>query len=169
MDADFDPQSVVTSNLSVSDKIRRLSAAGYSRRQIADLVARSYQQVRQVLVEDERRAGRRMAAHSGPDLARPAGGVAEAPVTFGGIYRLDVEDGGVVRLPPAVLAALQVSTGSVLISELGEDRLTLLSTGAAWRKVQDLVASLDLAPERLLSDELIAERRQEAAREDAGE
>lgn len=82
---------------------------------------------------------------------------------------LVVEEDGVVRLPPAVQAALQVSPGSVVISELSEDRLTLLSTGAAWRKVQELVASLNLEPGRLLSDELIAERRREAAREDAGE
>jgi len=169
MDATFDPQCVVASNLSVSDKIRRLAAAGLSRSQIAALVDRSYQQVRQVLVEDERRAGRR--ASTPPPLGEQpsAAGVAEGPAAFGGIYRLVLEEGGVIRLPPEIQATLQVSPGSVLIAELAEDRLTLLSTRAAWRKVQDLVASMNLAPGRLGSEELIAERRREAAREETGD
>ena len=166
MDASFDPQAIVASNLSISEKIRRLAAAGFTRGQIAKLIDRSYQQVRQVLVEDERRAARQA---SGAPQSMAAAGVAEAPTTFGGIYRLEIEENGVVRLPPAVMAALQVTTGSILISELGEDRLTLLSPRAAWRKVQDLVASMNIPPDRLLSEELIADRRAEAAREDAGE
>jgi hypothetical protein len=168
----IDIGAIVNSALSVSDKIRRLAAAGYSRRQIADLVGRSYQQVRQVLVEDERRAGLRSTAQHTP-AARPAsdpssGGVAEPGVKFGGIYRLDVEDGGVVRLPPAVQTVLGASPGGVLIAELADDRLIVLSTEAAWRQVKDLVRSFGIDPERRLSDELIAERRLEAAREDAG-
>jgi hypothetical protein len=174
--ADFDPDTVVASSATISDKIRQLAAAGYSRSQIAELIGRSYQQVRQVLIEDERRAGRRTpaapAAPAAPvapaaPLATPAlgPGVAEPSGQFGGLFRLEVEEGGVVRLPPAVLAALSVSAGSVLISELCADHLTVLSPRAAMAKVDALMAPFKWAGGPMASEELIAERRAEAARD----
>ena len=170
MDAQLDAQSVVASGASISDKIRQLAAAGYSRSQIATLIDRSYQQVRQVLVEDERRAGRRRPAESrsSPAPLTPNAGVSEAPAVFGGLFRLQVEDGGVVRLPPQLLAALQVAPGSVLISELHDDHLTVLSPRAAMAKVDALMAPFKWTGGPMASEELIAERRAEAERDTNG-
>ena len=42
----------------------------------------------------------------------------------------------------------------------------LLSTRAAWKRVQAMLAPYNTDPTRLASEELIAERRAEVARED---
>lgn len=161
-DSSFDPAEVVNGSQTISDKIRQLHARGYSRRQIADLIGRSYQQVRQVLVEDERRAARRPAP-AAPDRARPPG-LAEADTAFiGGLYRLEVEADGVLRLPPALRQALDARAGSILVGQLEDDRLVILSSRAAARRAQSLVLSLNLDPDRRLSEELIEDRRREAA------
>lgn len=169
MNAESDAQRVVASNASISDKIRQLAAAGYSRRQIADLIGRSYQQVRQVLIEDERRAGRRRPADNA-DPVEPARhpGAAEPSAPFGGLFRLEVERDGIVRLPPAVLTALKVSAGSVLICELHTDQLTVLSPRAAMARVDALMAPFRWTGGPLASDQLIAERRAEVAAESDG-
>lgn len=168
--AEFDPSEILKSALTISDKVRKLNAQGYTRRQIADLVDRSYQQVRQILVDDDRRAGRRSpAASPQPALASgtPGSGMAEpSAAIFRGVYRLDVDGDGAVRLPPEVQQVLGVRPGGILISELGEDRLVILSGRAAAQKARALVAGLGIDPSRILSEELIAERRAEAARDD---
>ena len=160
-------KAIVASDRSISDKIRALALDGWSRSEIAGLVGRSYQQVRQVLVEDERRAGRSAAspAPAGPAQGAPAPGVAEESRPFGAVWRLQLEADGRVRLPGAVQAALNVRPGSVLICELDGDSLLMLGPRAAWERVRSRL-NLPPASERDLVAELIAERRAEAARED---
>ena len=121
----------------------------------------------QVLVEDERRAGRSAAspAPAGPAQGAPAPGVAEESRPFGAVWRLQLEADGRVRLPGAVQAALNVRPGSVLICELDGDSLLMLGPRAAWERVRSRL-NLPPASERDLVAELIAERRAEAARED---
>lgn len=70
---------------SISDRIRALAAQGRSRAEIARLVDRSYQQVRQVLVGDEARARR---------LARPETGQAPGAARMAdrAIAQVDVSD-----------------------------------------------------------------------------
>jgi transcriptional regulator with XRE-family HTH domain len=148
--------------MTVADDIRALAAQGLSRAEIARRLGKSYQHVRNVLEGDKLQAA---AKHSTAGEASPGLGVAEPPATFGRTYRLNVEEGGVVRLPPEVLAALGTGVGGVLISDLEDDRLVILSNRAAWRRVQDRVASLGLDKGPSVVDELIAERRAEAARE----
>jgi hypothetical protein len=160
--ASFDPRSIVESELSLSDKIRRLNAAGLNRSEIAKLIDRSYQQVRQVLVEDERRGQRRQAAAPVPSAHA---GVREPGATFAGVVRLTVEPGGVVRLPPEMRSVLGARDGGVLIVELGEDRATILSARAAMAKIDALISSLNIDSTRMLSEELIAERRAENLRD----
>jgi hypothetical protein len=162
IDAPFEPQAIVASDLSVSDKIRRLSAMGLSRGEIAKLLERSYQQVRQVLVEDERRALRRQ--YTAPPPASRVK-VEERPSTFPGVVRLEVEPGGVLRMPPDMQKILGAREGGVLIVELGEDRATILSARAAMAKIDALIATLNIDRDRLLSEELIAERRAENLRD----
>jgi hypothetical protein len=174
----IEAMKVAASDASVSNKIRALDAAGYPRAEIAKLLSKRYQHVRNVLEGDKLRvpptggpsaglaeSGRQFSrSQSSPDATKET----EAPSVSGGLYRLEVEEGGVVRLPPAVLAALKTSTGGVLISELGEDRLTLLSPHAAMAKVDALLAPFRWRGGPFVSDDLIAERRSEAARDANG-
>ena len=164
--ADLDPDSanILASELSISDKIRRLAALGHSRSRIADLVGRSSQQVRQVLVEDERRA--RRGTHAGPsEPITPAPGVAESQQAFGEVVRLRLEPDGVLRLAPEVLRALKAGASGVLIGEVREEGLMIFTPAAALEKARSLFRRLNIDPSRDLVEELIAERRAEAARE----
>ena len=161
-------KAIVASDRTISDKIRALAGDGWSRSEIADLVHRSYQQVRQVLVEDERRAAR---AFGPPPFVQPdvdassSDGMAEEALRFGAVWRLRLEPDGAVRLPSAVQAALGVRPGGVLICELEGDCLRILGPRAAWERVRARL-KLPAASERDLVAELIAERRAEAAREE---
>ena len=59
--------------INISDRIRALAAAGSSRAEIARVVDRSYQQVRQVLVADEARARRSAPPETAVEQLRMAG------------------------------------------------------------------------------------------------
>jgi predicted transcriptional regulator len=152
---------LVESGLGVSDKIRALAAAGLPRAEIARALGKRYQHVRNVLEADKLHPPRTV-----PAVEAPPAGVEESGKTFGGSYRLSLEAGGVVRLAPELLAALQVRPGSVIIAEIQEDGLKLFSSRAAWDRVAALVRDLGIDPKRDLVAELLAERRAEAARDD---
>lgn len=149
----------------ISDRIRAFHAQGHTRSEIAKLVDRSYQQVRQVLMEDARRAsGGRSPSQAIPTPSN-AQGVSEPSATFGGVHRLNVQPDGSVRLPPEVQAVLGVRPGGVLIAELSEDRLVILNGRAAMARIDAIMAPFRIQGGPLVSEELIAERRAEAARE----
>lgn len=142
---------IATSQATVADKIRALDAAGYPRAEIAKMLGKRYQHVRNVLEADK--------LQRSPTSPPPeAPGVAEPSSAFGGVHRLSIGSDGAVRLPPEVMAALDLRPGGVLISHLEPDRLVILSTKAAWRRVQELAAPY-ATPGRLASEELIEERR----------
>jgi hypothetical protein len=144
--------------MSVSDKIRALDQAGYPRTEIARVLGKRYQHVRNVLEADKLHPPR---ARQGAASQRQPASVQEAPRPYEGALRLVVEPGGVIRLPPEAQAVLGVREGGVVVAEVGEDRLTLLSGRAAMAKVEALVASLNIDPARILSEELVAARRAE--------
>ena len=146
-----------------ADKIRALDAAGHTRAQIHKLLGKRYQHVRNVLEGDK--LGRRSAAQI-RDTADREVGVKESGAIFEGIHRLEVGSGGTVRLPQAVQDALGARSGGVLIGELQADRFVILSGRAAALKARALIQGLGLNPERMLSEELIAERRAESARDE---
>jgi bifunctional DNA-binding transcriptional regulator/antitoxin component of YhaV-PrlF toxin-antitoxin module len=148
--------------MTVADDIRALAAQGLRRAEIARRLGKSYQHVRNVLEGDKLRAAARSTQ---TDEASPGPGVAEPSATFGRTLRLNVEEGGVVRLPPEMRSVLGARDGGVLIVELGEDRATILSGRAAMAKIQAMVSSLNIDPNRVLSEELIAERRAENLRD----
>jgi bifunctional DNA-binding transcriptional regulator/antitoxin component of YhaV-PrlF toxin-antitoxin module len=147
--------------MTVADEIRALAAQGLSRAEIARRLGKSYQHVRNVLEGDRLQA----AAKLSTEEASQWPGVAEPSATFGRTLRLNVEEGGVVRLPPEMRSVLGARDGGVLIVELGEDRATILSARAAMAKIRALVSSLNIDPKRVLSEELIAERRAENLRD----
>ena len=152
--------AVVGSNLSVSDKIRALAAAGHARADIARLLGKRYQHVRNVLEAD------RVAAQPAPAVRDATPGVEEPSRLFAAGHRLAVEPGGMVRLPPDLLTALQAKPGSVVIAEVQDDGVHLFSNAAAWDRVRAMVRQIGIDPKRDLVAELLAERRAEVARDD---
>lgn len=160
----IDPAVVASSSLSVSDKIRRLAAAGYSRRQIADLVERSYQQVRQVLVEDERRAKRRGQAPQG--VSEGPAPAPSPPAAEVGIYRFPIGAAGEIVLPEVLEKALGLYRGGIVVAEFDGERLVIMSSSAALEQAQAYVRSLNIPQGVSLADELIADRHREAEQEE---
>ena len=75
-----------------------------------------------------------------------------------------VEPDGRVAVPAAFLEALGVSKGDSVVLSLEGDELRLCGPEAAIRRAQRLVAQY-VPADVSLTDELIAERRREAARE----
>ncbi len=147
----------------ISDKIRALHAAGCTRGEIARLLKRSPQQVRQVLALDEARRARQSEARGVAERETPTFEWMDADAPA--IYRLDIQADGCIRLPPAVEHEMKLHRGGVVIAEFTGDRLVLLSTLAAVKRAQDIVMAA-VPADVSLSDELIADRRREAARED---
>jgi len=141
----------------VAAKIRALAAAGYPRAEIARLLGKRYQHVRNVLEEP-----------GPPKLAlMAADGMAEADAkpfqyTPPHTYFLTVEANGSVVLPPEVLKALGAGPGDIVIADLGEERFTLVSGMTGIRLLRDRQAQSS-PPGMLASEELIEDRRREAA------
>lgn len=76
-----------------------------------------------------------------------------------------IAQGGRVVIPAEFRKALGVAVGDNLVIELKDDELRLRSRTATIKKVQAMVRQYIPDDGRLLSEELIAERRREAARE----
>ena len=166
-----DVARIVGSAMTVSDKIRTLNTAGYPRAQIARLLGKRYQHVRNVLEADKL---------SRPEAGQAAtGGVAEGARPFeraphqpreiedrgGGVYRLVVRDDGSVVLPPAIREAFGLSGRGAVMARLEGDEFKLYSGATAWRRIDALMAPYKWQGGPLASEELIADRRAEAARE----
>jgi hypothetical protein len=155
-------RAVLESPATKSDKIRALDRLGCPRARIADALMIKYQFVRNVLEGDKQRAG----TFPEPPAA-PAAVVAEAPPTdfhVGDLYRLTVGPGGTVQLPAEVLASFGARVGGVIVAELDGGRFTLLSASESMRRVRALVPPWR-SGEPMASEELIADRRREAARD----
>ena len=80
--------------------------------------------------------------------------------------RVRIAPGGRVVIPAEFRKALGVEVGDSVVIELKDDELRLRSRQAAIKKVQAMVRKCLPADGRSLADELIAERREEAAREE---
>ena len=126
-----------------SAKIRALSAAGYSRAEIARFLDIRYQHVYNVLKRSKAvESGRRLWTKIGP--------------------------GGRVVIPAAYRRALNLAEGSDVQLRLEGDEVHVIPRDVVVRRVQAIVRRH--VPEGVsLSDELIAERRAEAKREASAE
>ena len=139
---------------SVSDNIRALAAAGYSRADIARILNKRYQHVRNVL-EAEKLKGVKPAII--PSAAN------SPPLSSGtGIYRLALGLNGEIVLPETVEMALGLVRGGVAIAEFDGESLVIMSSSAALRRAQDFVRSLGVPQGVSLADELIVDRRRDA-------
>lgn len=151
-------ERLLAGQTTVAGKIRALAAAGYKRADIARILGKRYQHVRNVLEE-----------------ARPAEtvapqGLAEADSkpfqhAIPHTYRLEVGANGSVVLPPEVLKALGARPGGLIIADLGEESFTLISGMTGIRRMQARLAQLP-SSDKLASEELIEDRRREAAIEE---
>ncbi len=166
-----DPNTVIAGKVRVSDRIRALGHAGYSRSEIAKLVDRTYQQVRQVLVDDERRSAR------GGNLGSALPGFNEEALPFEPLQghtrtpseRLVLGKSGRLDLSPALLDILGVAAGDVCIAiPEGEGVIMLMSSDTAIRQAQAIIRRF-VPPGVSLVDELLADRRAEAERESRGD
>lgn len=128
-----------------SAKIRALDGEGYSRSEISKFLGIRYQHVRNVLVS-----------------AKPK--TEPVPETVW----LKVGGEGRVVLPAAYRRALGLKNGDHVQVRLDGDEVRIVSRATAIARVQEMVARHVPANVSLV-DELIAERRREAAREERGE
>ena len=79
-------------------------------------------------------------------------------------YRVTISPNGRMVLPAALRRQLHVEGGGLLVIREDEDRLVLESVDSAVRRAQALVRRYAPAAKGV-ADELLAERRAEAARE----
>jgi hypothetical protein len=162
---DVDParaEALIAPYRTVSDRIRALARAGYSRADIARILNKRYQHVRNVLEAD---------AQKQPDApSSPAGHreVAEAPTVYEtaptGIFRLVVDSTGTALLPADLLKAIDAAPSEPVMVELIPDGLVVRNWRVSARRAQAFVRSI-VPPGVSLVEELIAERREEARRE----
>jgi antitoxin component of MazEF toxin-antitoxin module len=155
-----------------SEKMRRLAAAGYSRGDIARYLGVRYQFVRNVLVAAEQAAE---AAENAQSVGAEGNLSETPPSTSDTAARRSADSApkwlwttvgkdGSVRLPPAYLAALGAAEGDEVQLALQRDKVRILSRASALRELQEEVRRY--VPEGVsLVDELLAERRTEAGRE----
>jgi len=169
MSTDDKMRAIADGQKTIAGKIRVLAAANHSRADIARVLQRSYQQVRNVLEQDKVRA----------KASAPLIGVEENPATyetevdeaFRAKYpptiRLTLDKNGGVVLPAALLETMRWrADGGVIIAEPREDGLFLMSSDASVRRVQAMVAEFIPPGGPSMVDELIADRRREAAAEE---
>ena len=145
---------------SKSDKIRCLRAAGYERGDIARYLDIRYQFVYNVDTAPQPKA----AQH--PQEVATARQENSAPAESKPMWLWTaVEKGGVVKLPAEFLEVMGVAEGDQVQLSLEGNVARVLSRAAAIRELQDQVRRH--VPEGAsLVDELLAERRAEAARDD---
>lgn len=153
------PEDAVVAGLTTkADKIRALFRAGYSRSEIAGFMGIRYQHVRNVLV----RSGYMETQLSRPMPAEDVASAESPPV----LVRTAIGPGGRVVIPAAYRKALEVEEGDFIVMQMDGDELRVVNDEKEFKRVQQMIASY--VPEGVsLVDELIAERRQEAAAEEA--
>ncbi len=145
---------------SKSDKIRCLRAAGYERGDIARYLDIRYQFVYNVDTAPRPKA--RKLPPGSPDEAAESAELSEPAPNW---VWTTVRKGGVIQLPAEILETMGVAEGDQVQLALDGDVVRVLSRAAAIREAQELVRRY--VPEGVsLVDELLAERRAEAAREE---
>ena len=159
---------IIGSSVTVSDKIRALASAGCARAEIARVLNKRYQHVRNVLEADKVRAAAAEPSGMGEEgrafIARERYRVPDVEDRGGGAYRLQIREDGSVVVPEAVRKALGVGPGQPLMARLEGEEFKLVGPDTALRRVQDRLRPYH-AQGVSWADDLIAERRREAERE----
>lgn len=157
----------------VSDRIRALDAAGAPRAEIAKFLGKRYQHVRNVLEGDKQRGGYTLGhadlsgvQEQGAPFERPADDSEFVQARGEGAYRLVVRPDGSILLPKEILTAFNAEGGGVVMAKLDGDTFGLISAETAMQSLRE-IAKRYVKPGVSIVDELIADRRAEAAREGA--
>lgn len=135
-----------------SAKIRALAAAGVKRADIARYFGIRYQHVRNVLIYPLSRRSTASSAGGGEEIQ------SDEPV------RISVGPGGRITIPAALRAKMGVAEGEDLVAHLEDGELKLATPSALMHRARKLVQDA-IPPSVKLADELIAERKREAAKE----
>jgi hypothetical protein len=162
-------EAIASSNATVSDKIRALNAAGVPRAEIARMIDRRYQHVRNVLEDDARRDAAKYTVGAA-DLS----GVREQGVSYEppqaddrsvierrgrGVYWLRVRPDGTLPLPAEFVAALAASPGRRVFAQLESGAVTIESAEAAMNRAREIVRKYIPPGGPSIVDEFLAERR----------
>lgn len=147
----------------IADKARALLAAGYTISQTAKALDRSYQQIRQVVKNDQARAARGEQTESVAGAARRQAELVRPATT---VFRLLVEDSGALTMPPALLQLAGLQPGDTAVAVVKDGRISLLSPQATMMRAQELVSAL-LPSADSLAESLLVDRRRDAAHEAA--
>jgi antitoxin component of MazEF toxin-antitoxin module len=148
-----------------SEKIRRLAAAGYKRADIARYLDVRYQFVYNVLSAPQRKTKRPQGQKAASPAAEASGQepreLPEAPPRW---VWTKIRRSGHIELPAAFLEVLGVGEGDEVQLALDEGMVRVLNRETALRDLQRQVRRY--VPEGVsLVDELLADRRAEAAKE----
>lgn len=135
-----------------SEKIRTLGRAGVRPADIARFLDIRYQHAYNVLRDAQLAVTAR--APRDAEESRTAGP-----------GRTVLEDSGHIRVPRAILNEWSAGPGDELIVRLEDDELRVFTRRAGLRRARDVVRKY-VAPGDSLAEELVADRRAEAARED---
>jgi len=151
-----------------SAKIRRLAEAGYERADIARYLGVRYQFVYNVLSAPAPKSNERRGTPAEKASTAPSQGVHEdaagrRTATPDWVWT-EVRKGGAVEVPAAFLNAIGVQEGKQVQVALEGDVIRILGRDAAIRELREQVRRY--VPEGVsLVDQLLAERRAQAARE----
>jgi hypothetical protein len=166
---------IAAPHATVAGKIRALAGAGVPRADIARFLGKRYQHVRNVLEDDAQSSGGFVLGKADLSGVRDNGQPFERQDDAAYIERrsptafwIEVKSDGTLPLPPEIVAVLDAKPGERVFAKISDGRVTLKSGDAAMRDAQAIVAK-HIRPGRLVSDSLIADRRAEAAREEAGD
>jgi hypothetical protein len=147
-------------------KMRALRAAGASRSEIAKFLGVTYQRVRNVEKDDERKGGA-SAARSNPASAA-FGESAPQPFSVepNEIVHFETQPDGSLVVPRAVLAANGFAPAErVTLVPEGDGRIRILSSMESIREAQEIVRRYS-TPGVSLVDELFKMRREEFEKEE---
>ena len=163
----LDIARVVASEDTVSNKIRALAAGGVPRAEIARLLGKRYQHVRNVLEGDRLSAKPPGVSESEQLLFRTELEAHPSQSRGGGLFRLEMDGAGRVALPPELIAEWNLVAGSALMGRLKGETFEVITGQTSMRRLLERARrSVPLGGPSWV-DELIADRRREAAREDS--
>jgi hypothetical protein len=169
--------AIAARHATVADKIRALAGAGVARADIARFLGKRYQHVRNVLEDDaQSRPGggggyvMGMAdlsgVRQGSDPFERHDDTAYVERRGKNVFWLEVKPDGSLPMPPELVELLEATPGRRVFVEVKNGRLTMMSGNAALEEARAIVRKYIPAGVNL-ADELIADRRAEAAREAA--
>lgn len=121
-------QEITKDHPRISDKIRALHRAGVARSEIATFLGRRYQQVRNVIKDDERRAAKGSEAVISSRASGKPGKDVVAEADSHAVTRL--APGGIVEIPPLVIERVKLQEGDPLLVLTRGDEIVLLPRSA---------------------------------------